>query len=90
MPRLGQRRRDVAWVNHAGVFGPGAVVGQVHPGVADAGQVLQFEHHGLGIGLGDHGGQGESGCGHGLVRVWQSGGSSSHLQPVQLVISFIP
>lgn len=51
MPRLGQRRRDVAGVNHAGVFGPGAVVGQVHPGVADAGQVLQFEHHGLGTGL---------------------------------------
>ena len=89
MPRLRQRRCNVARVNHAGVFGPGAVVGQVYPGVADAGQVLQFEHHGLGIGLGDHGGQGEGGGGHGLVRVWQSGGPSSHLQPAQLVISFI-
>lgn len=66
MPRLGQRPRDVARVNHAGVFGPRAVVGQVHSGVADAGQVLQFEHHGLCIGLGDHGGQGEGGGGHGL------------------------
>ena len=65
MPRLGQRGGDVARVDHAGVFGPGAVLGQVHPGVADAGQVLQLEHHGLGIGLCRHGGQGEGGGGHG-------------------------
>ena len=66
MPGLGQRCRYVARVNHAGVFGPRAVVGQIHPGVADAGQVLQLEYHGLGIGLGGHGGQGEGGGGHGV------------------------
>ena len=72
MPRLGQCRRDVAGVNHACVLRPGAVVGQVHPGVADAGQVLQLEHHRIGIGLGGHGGQGERGGGHG-VRVGGAG-----------------
>lgn len=69
MSRLGQRRRDVAGVNHAGVLRPGAVVGQVHSSVADTGQVLQFEHHRIGIGLGGHGGQGERGGGHGHGRV---------------------
>ena len=82
--RLLKRCGNLLGVNQAAVIDPGLASGQIHIGTADAREILQFKHHGIGIVLGEQGRDRKDGFGHGGWGCQKGGAKVSVRQPTSI------